>query len=270
LSYTYTRYSCGKCGATVAKDAGSCHACGVGLMGIRCASCGHRWNSRSELDSCPRCGRRAGSTGGYGSGGWDLDDWLESSWLGFFYNPLKRLFSRSWGWDLNKWASSLWPWGGGEANQDSNEGMETGESGTENYRWYPRPTKAQLAKKRLEGWTANLRKVKKAASIRRIDSIEPIPGAFYVDVALIDGVPVVVPKDEYCAGDLVVFIRAGTVVPDLPEFSFLEGKGFTVSTVTICGQVSMGLVQPLSILPGEAPREPGANVSSLLGVKPQH
>jgi hypothetical protein len=55
-------------------------------------------------------------------------------------------------------------------------------------------------------------------------------------------------------------------MPDKPEFEFLRERKFRIKTIKLKGQVSQGIVFPLSILPKGSYSE-GDNVTELLGVK---
>jgi RNA ligase (TIGR02306 family) len=88
------------------------------------------------------------------------------------------------------------------------------------------------------------------------------------------GWDVVVKKGDFKPGDLGVFIIIDSIVPDIPEFSFLKDKHFRVKTIKLRGQVSQGLFMHLGILAGLANSEgegayadEGFDVTSLLGVK---
>lgn len=97
--------------------------------------------------------------------------------------------------------------------------------------------------------------MRKLASIRRIDDIQPIPGADAIDVATIGGWNVVVKKGEFTVGELVVYLEVDSWVPhDLAPFlskgqepRVYEGvKGERLKTVKLRGQVSQGLILPIS------------------------
>ncbi len=105
------------------------------------------------------------------------------------------------------------------------------------------------------------------ATIRRIDSLAPIPNADAIEVAGIGGWNVVVKKGDYAPGDIVVYCEVDSYLPERPEFEFLRKNcfrsavdglraGFRIKTVKLRGQVSQGIVFPVSIL-GERPHEVG-------------
>jgi len=97
--------------------------------------------------------------------------------------------------------------------------------------------------------------MRKLASIQRILKIEPIPNADAIEVATVLGWHCVIKKDEFKVNDLVVFIEPDSICPDRPEFEFLkdsQGKMKKIRTVKLRGQISQGLVMPLSILPNHS------------------
>lgn len=108
--------------------------------------------------------------------------------------------------------------------------------------------------------------MRQLATIRRISDIRPIPGADRIVVAQVDGWECVVQKDEFHVGDTIVYVEVDSIVPERPEFEFLRDRKFRVRTIKLRGQVSQGLVLPLTILPeGNYPM--GSDVTSILGIK---
>lgn len=106
------------------------------------------------------------------------------------------------------------------------------------------------------------------AYIARVDEILPIENADKIELARVGGWQVVVGKaDNFKAGDLVVYIEIDSRVPnDKPEFAFLKDRKYKVKSIKLRGQVSQGLIMPISILP-EGEYEEGNDVTSILGVK---
>lgn len=102
---------------------------------------------------------------------------------------------------------------------------------------------------------------RKLVTIRKISSIDPIPGADAIEVATVDGWKVVVKKGEYEVGQYVVYFEIDSILPKgRPEFEFLMSRGckeqttddpevtlygHRLRTITLRGQVSQGLVIPL-------------------------
>ena len=105
------------------------------------------------------------------------------------------------------------------------------------------------------------------AYIVKIDEILPIENADKIEVARVGGWQVVVKKDEFKVGDLVVYIEVDSRVPsDKEEFAFLKDRKYKVKTIKLRGQVSQGLIMPVTILPeGEYPV--GVDVTKALGIK---
>ncbi|MCK9571563.1 RNA ligase (ATP) [Candidatus Pacearchaeota archaeon] len=100
--------------------------------------------------------------------------------------------------------------------------------------------------------------MRKLASIQEITSISPIPGADSIEVANVLGWHVVVKKGEFEPRERIVYVEVDSVLPEKPEYEFLRKycyidkngfKGFRIRTAKLMGQVSQGIVFPLSVLP---------------------
>ena len=100
---------------------------------------------------------------------------------------------------------------------------------------------------------------RKLASIRKVKEIFPIEGADVIEVAVVDGWKVVTKKGEYKPGDLCVYCEIDSFLPIREEFEFLRKssfkkmggqEGFRLKTIRLRGQVSQGLLLPLSVLEG--------------------
>ena len=99
--------------------------------------------------------------------------------------------------------------------------------------------------------------MRKLASIRRIDSIRPIEGADAIECAVVGGWSVVVKKGEYAVGDLAVYCEIDSWIPtELAPF-LSKGKeprvfegviGERLKTIKLRGQLSQGLLLPLSVV----------------------
>jgi len=122
---------------------------------------------------------------------------------------------------------------------------------------------------------------RKLASIRKISSIASIEGADRIIAYQVDGWWVVDSKDKYQVGDLVVYIEPDAFVPtELASFlskgkeprEYLGIKGEKLRTIRLKGQLSQGLLLPLSVLGN--PEETfaitddsiGADVTEQLGI----
>lgn len=98
---------------------------------------------------------------------------------------------------------------------------------------------------------------RKLASIQVIKEIVPIEGADAIELAVVNGWKVVVAKTaEHRAGDHVVYCEIDSFLPIREEFEFLrkssykkmgDQEGFRLRTIKLRGQVSQGLILPMSI-----------------------
>ena len=98
---------------------------------------------------------------------------------------------------------------------------------------------------------------RKLATIRKISNLSPIEGADKIEVATIDGWKVVVAKDvNHKVGDWVVYCEIDSFLPIKEEFEFLRKssykkmggqEGFRLKTIKLRGQVSQGLILPMSV-----------------------
>lgn len=99
---------------------------------------------------------------------------------------------------------------------------------------------------------------RKLASVRKISDLSPIEGADKIEVATIDGWKVVVAKDvNHKVGDLIVYCEVDSFLPIREEFEFLrkssykkmgDQEGFRLRTTKLRGQISNGLILPLSVI----------------------
>lgn len=98
--------------------------------------------------------------------------------------------------------------------------------------------------------------MRKLASIKRIDNIEPIEGADAIELATVGGWKVVVAKNVgHQVGNFVVYCEIDSFLPIEPEFEFLRKssykklvdgtEGFRLKTIRLRGQISQGLILPL-------------------------
>jgi hypothetical protein len=109
--------------------------------------------------------------------------------------------------------------------------------------------------------------MRRLATIREIKNITPIPNADAIECALVDGWEcVIAKKDGFKIGDKVIYIEIDSIVPDRPEFEFLRDRKFRVRTIKLRGQISQGLVLPLSILP-KGNYKLDDDVTDILGIK---
>lgn len=122
--------------------------------------------------------------------------------------------------------------------------------------------------------------MRKLASIRKIASIRPIPGADAIECVTVDGWDVVTKKGEFQVGDLVIYLEIDSWVPTAlapflskgKEPRVFEGiKGERLKTIKLKGQLSQGLLLPMSVIPKnpfvrEGFWNEGDEVTTLLGI----
>jgi len=98
---------------------------------------------------------------------------------------------------------------------------------------------------------------RKLATIRVISQLKPIKDADLIEVAVIDGWEVVIKKGEFNVGDLCVYFEIDSWIPtELAPFlskgkeprEYQGVKGERLKTIKLKGQISQGLVLPLSVV----------------------
>ena len=120
--------------------------------------------------------------------------------------------------------------------------------------------------------------MRKLASVQRIWKIEPIEGADRIELAHVLGWQCVVNKGQFQPMDIGVYFEIDSFLPIRPEFEFMwtssykktdiMGEGFRLRTMRFRGQISQGLLLPLSQFPEiPADAEMGTDVTDLLGVR---
>jgi RNA ligase (TIGR02306 family) len=100
--------------------------------------------------------------------------------------------------------------------------------------------------------------MRKLATIKKIDSIQPINGADAIELAIIGGWQVVIRKGEFKEGSTIVFCEIDSWIPTaLAPFLTKPGRepreyngiqGERLRTIKLRGQISQGLVLPLDVL----------------------
>lgn len=96
--------------------------------------------------------------------------------------------------------------------------------------------------------------MRKLATIRKIDALDPIEGADKIEVATVGGWKVVAQKGLYVVGDLAVYFEIDSWIPETlapflvkgKEARVFEGvKGERLKTIKLRGQISQGLLMPM-------------------------
>ena len=93
--------------------------------------------------------------------------------------------------------------------------------------------------------------MRKLATVERILEINDIPEADKIQTCRIRGWQCVIEKNKYKVNDLVIYCQIDSVLPERPEFEFLRKDKFRIRTCKFRGQISQGIVFPLSILPDD-------------------
>ena len=97
--------------------------------------------------------------------------------------------------------------------------------------------------------------MRKLASIRKIDELNPIEGADAIECAVVGGWKVVAQKGLYNVGDLAVYFEIDSWIPTILAPFLSKGKepreyegvkGERLKTIKLRGQLSQGLLMPLS------------------------
>lgn len=117
---------------------------------------------------------------------------------------------------------------------------------------------------------------RKLASVQYVHHITPIEGADKIECVHVLGWQCVANKGQFQVGDPCVYMEVDSFLPICEQFEFLRsssykkneilGEGFRLKTLKFRGQISQGLVQPMSILP-KGNYEMGDDVTELLGVR---
>jgi len=118
---------------------------------------------------------------------------------------------------------------------------------------------------------------RKLVSIQKVWKIEAIPQADSIETAFVMGWQVVVKKGEFSPMQECLYFEVDCFLPIREEFEFLRatsyrnsqfmGEGFRIKTMRMRGQISQGLILPLSAFPeiqeGMDPEE----IQKALGVR---
>jgi len=119
---------------------------------------------------------------------------------------------------------------------------------------------------------------RKLASIRIIKEIKPIENADGLELAIVDGWNCVVKKGEFVIGQKGIYFEIDSFLPFGSYFDFLAKygtkklfgvEGIRIKTIRLRGQLSQGLILPLSTFNGviNEDSEVGTEVTELLGVQ---
>ena len=117
--------------------------------------------------------------------------------------------------------------------------------------------------------------MRKLASIRLISQVLEHTNAEKLAIYIIEGWQVIDQKDRYRVGDQVVYCEIDSFLPINPEFEFLRRtsfrkmgvfKGFRLRTIRLRGELSQGLIVPITVLGDNHSFDIGDDVSEFLGI----
>ena len=118
---------------------------------------------------------------------------------------------------------------------------------------------------------------RKLASVQRVWKVEPIDGADRIELVHVLGWQCVATKGQFRPMELCIYFEIDSFLPIDERFEFLRassyrktdimGEGFKLRTMRFKGQLSQGLVMPLSDFPEVKCIKIGTDVTELLGVK---
>lgn len=110
--------------------------------------------------------------------------------------------------------------------------------------------------------------MRKLASIQVIEKLSPIDGSDFLLIANMVGLGwhVVVKKDEFKVGDKVIYIEVDSVLPEKEEFEFMAKYKYRVKTIKLRGQISQGMILPMSSIKDNKMYSVGDDVTSILGI----
>ena len=102
--------------------------------------------------------------------------------------------------------------------------------------------------------------MRQLVTIQKIKEILPIEGADFIELVKIQGWQCVAKKGDFKVGDLCCYYEIDSWLPIEEQYEFLRkscyrknelGEGFRIKTIRLKGQVSQGLVLPISTLQGK-------------------
>jgi len=118
---------------------------------------------------------------------------------------------------------------------------------------------------------------RKLVTIRKVSEIKPIKDADNIELALVDGWQVVCKKGDFKPNDLGVYFEIDSFLPIEERYEFLRkgcykvmadgSAGFRLRTIKLRGQLSQGLLLPLSMFLEIKHIELGDEVTELLKIK---
>lgn len=116
--------------------------------------------------------------------------------------------------------------------------------------------------------------MRKLVTKRQVKDVLDHPNADRLDIVFIDGWRVVSKKGNFKPGDEGIFFEIDSLLPEDERWGFLENSKWRVKTTRIRGELSQGLLLPLSVFDKEMNRilertnkDPKADLSDIIGVE---
>ena len=112
--------------------------------------------------------------------------------------------------------------------------------------------------------------IRSLASIQEITKIEDINNSTNLAVAQVLGWQVVIKRNEFQVGQKIVYFEIDSILPAADWSDFMKGRKYRVKTVQLRGEISQGLIMPLTILGKNAKEsdfEIGKDLTDILNVK---
>jgi RNA ligase (TIGR02306 family) len=121
---------------------------------------------------------------------------------------------------------------------------------------------------------------RKLVTIRKVLDIKPIPNADNIELAVIGGWQCIIKRGEFKVNDLGLFFEIDSFLPEIEQFEFLRRvstfktmetedglkSGFRLKSIKLRGQLSQGLLLPLSMFPNIDFSDTKKDYSQELGV----
>jgi RNA ligase (TIGR02306 family) len=117
--------------------------------------------------------------------------------------------------------------------------------------------------------------MRRLAVIKKIDDIRAIPDADNIELAIIGGWQAVIKKYDHKVGDLVIYCEVDSWIPtELAPFlskgnkpkEYMNIKGERLRTIKLRGQLSQGLLLPLSLLGDDRDKTIDNDVTDILRI----
>lgn len=109
-------------------------------------------------------------------------------------------------------------------------------------------------------------KTRSLAHIEQIVSLDPIENSDFLERATVLGWHLVVKKGEFKAGDVVIYVEVDSVLPEKEEFEFMAKYKYRVKTIKLRGQISQGMILPMSSIKDNKVYSVGDDVTNILGI----